>query len=231
MGQPAAGWLNLFVALTIGALGIFSLAASVYVFIIGQASLGLVMAALAVFLFTLFLYVFRDGQGKIGWRIEIGAEALKLQLPSGRSLIHRLAPVDTCIPYDKIDAIETRLEAYRSFGLANIQRSYALRLNDGGLVILGEDRALGTRLASSLLEKAVTKITDHGGLVTRDLGMAEGEGGILGVLFTAPPPWAASNLSQDQKSMLWSRASMTGKIGLVVSLIAGIIAAINMLSS
>lgn len=229
--QPAAGRFGIVVALGIGALASLSLAASVYVSMGGQAGLGLVMAALALWMFVLFLYVLRDAQGKLGWRIEIGSDAVTLLLPSGRSLIHRLSAVDTRIPYDTIEAIETRLEAYRSFGLANMQRSFALKLKDGRLVILGEDRALGTRLASSLLEDTVAKIIERGGMATRDLGMAEGKGGILGVLFTAPPPWGAPGLSDDQQTALWGRATMTGKIGLVFSLIVGLLAAINILSS
>jgi len=77
----------------------------------------------------------------------------------------------------------------------------------------------------------VAKIIERGGMATRDLGMAEGKGGILGVLFTAPPPWSAPSLSNDQQSVLWGRAALTGKIGLVLSLIVGLLAAINSLSN
>jgi len=106
--QPAAGRVGIVVALGVGALGILGLAASVYVSMSGQPGLGLVMAALALWMFVLFLYVLRDAQGKLGWRIEIGTEAVALVLPSGRSLIHRLSAVDTRIPYDNIEAVETR---------------------------------------------------------------------------------------------------------------------------
>ena len=56
-------------------------------------------------------------------------------------------------------------------------------------------------------------------LDTRDLGMAEGQGGILAVLFTSPPRWDAPNLGVERQTALWHRAVWTGAFALVAMLV------------
>ena len=114
--------------------------------------------------------------------------------------------------YDAIDAVETRLEAYRSVGSVNINRIYALRLKSGELIILGEDRALNTSMESATVTSTVKRILQQGSLDVRDLGMAEGRGGLFAVLFTAPPPWDAPSLSDEQQAILWRKAGITGQL-------------------
>ena len=108
--------------------------------------------------------------------------------------------------------VETRLEAYTSVGMVSMHRSYALKLKTGRLIMLGEDRALNTAMASSILANTVKHIVRRGKLEARDLGMAEGRGGILLVLFTAPPSWDAPSLSDDRQATLWRAAGMTGQV-------------------
>ncbi|HEY6993716.1 MAG TPA: hypothetical protein VH397_08400 [Xanthobacteraceae bacterium] len=73
-----------------------------------------------------------------------------ITLPATRSLIHRLPAQRLTIPYNDIAAIETRLEHYRSLGMAQMQRAYALRRRGGDLIFRFEDRALATALETSL---------------------------------------------------------------------------------
>ena len=88
----------------------------------------------------------------------IGAEALDLDLPSSRSLTHRLKAVHAKLRFDEIESVQTRLEAYRSFGMANMNCSYALKLKGGDVIVLGEDRALGTQLASQFFNRMASAL-------------------------------------------------------------------------
>jgi hypothetical protein len=85
--------------------------------------LGAFVAAVAIFMAGLTGYVLRDLRGKWGLRVELLADRMVLHLPGGRSLIHRPRTQHLTIPYADIDAVETRLEAYRTLGMAMMQRS------------------------------------------------------------------------------------------------------------
>ncbi len=92
--------------------------------------------------------------------------------------------------------------------------------------MLGEDRALGTSMASSFFADAVECIVQRGQLDTRDLGMAEGRGGILSVLFTSPPRWDTPGLGAEKQADLWRRVAWTGALALIavaVVLLAAVI--------
>jgi len=224
--QLAAGWISTFVTVLIGALSVFLLGLVGIVLAAEQFSIGmfLAVAATASVVIVLFCYVLRDARGKLGWRISIGADALDLDLPASRSLTHRLKPVHARLRFDEIESVETRLEAYRSFGMANMNRSYALRLNAGDVIVLGEDRALGTQLASSFFQRVAERIVEHGKMQMRDLGMAEGRGGILSVLFTSPPHWDAPNLEVKRQEALWNRVTLTGALALIVPIVILLVA-------
>ena len=215
IGRSTAGWLGSMVATVfIGAIALGMLIVAVLVLLNG-AQLGILFLVVAVILGILFANLLRDTRGKTGWRIVIGTDALDLDLPLGRSLIHRLDAVHAPIRFDEIEAIETRLEAYPGlFGLTDMHRSYGLKLKTGAVIILGEDRALHTTFESSLLEGAVRQIVGRSRLELRDLGMAEGRDGLLGVLFAAPPPWDAPSLSAERQGELWAAAERTGSLAL-----------------
>jgi len=215
--RSAGGWLGgLFAAVLIGVLTIgFVLGAGILIFE-GMYSLGLVLLALSLWTLSLLIYVWRDFRAKQSWLIEIEAGELLLNLPAGRSLMGD-TPRETCkLEVSDISAIETRLESYRAFGLANMQRSYGLRLKSGKLIVLGEDRALATELADQTVGRMIDVIALRTGLPLRDLGMVEGKGGFLGVLFTSVPGWDTPGMSVRQQAGSWNRAELTfGLAGLV----------------
>lgn len=210
---PLAGRIGSTLAsILIGATCLFMVGGAALTIGRGHVATGLFLVAVAGFIGVLFLNVLRDTRSKLGWRMGIGADILELDLPGGRSLIHRLDPVRARLSYDEIEAVETRLEAYPSFGMVNMHRAYALKLKSGDLIMLGEDRTLNTGLASATLSRAVQEILQHRELEVRDLGMARGRGGLLCVLFASPPPWDAPSLDDDRQAALWRRAGMTGKL-------------------
>lgn len=203
--------LSMFASLLIG--GVAAAMVLLGVAIVANGSpLGLFIGVCGVFILLLFLYVLRDTRAKVGWRIEIGADWLRLDLPRARSLIHRLRPVHARIDFAEIEVIEARLEAFPTWGMVIMQQIFAVKLKAGDLIILGEDRALATGLASSVLARAVSEIVQASGVEVRNLGMVQGRGGILAVWFASAPPWETPSLSLERQKELWRAARMTGAL-------------------
>ncbi len=209
--------LSLFAVVVIGlttvAMGGFA------VLIVFQSwGLGLFFVALACFIGALAGYVGRDLVGKWNLWLRLEAESVTLNLPAGRSLIHRPQKVHLVVPYADIAAIETRLEAYRTLGMAMMQRAYVLRRKNDDLIFLFEDRALNTGLASSMFSKIAADLAARAGGALLDRGMVEGKGGVLGVWGTHAPDWGASPLPLALQMRLWRHSAITGSLafGLVI---------------
>jgi hypothetical protein len=168
---------------------------------------------------ALAAYCWRDARAKHGLSIRAGADGLELCLPAARSLVRALRTERRSVAWSEIAAIETRLEAYRSLGMANMQRAYVLRLSAGELIFLGEDRALGTNIATDILANLVARLRERSPIELIDRGMAEGRGGLLAVLFTAPPPWAAEDLDAERQARLWRMATRPALLLLIVPLL------------
>jgi hypothetical protein len=177
-----------------------------------QWALGLFIAALAVFMGGLTGYVWRDLSGKWSYSIRLGATGAELDLPAGRSLIHRPPSQHLTVPYVDIKSVETRLEAYGSFGIAMMQRAYVLRRTDDDLIFLFEDRALATGLENQLFPDFASDLAARAGITVRDLGMVEGKNGFLGMWGTSAPDWAAPSLTLALQLRLWRRAAFTGSL-------------------
>jgi hypothetical protein len=186
-----------------------------------------VVAAVACFLAALTGYVARDLRGKWGLRVVLERDALLLDLPGGRSLIHRPPAVHARIPYSQVAAIETRLEAFGTLGMEMMQRAYVLRRKTadqiGELIFLFEDRALATSYANEMFPKLAADIAARANVPLRDLGMVEGKGGVLGVWGTEAPDWAAPSLPLRRQLQLWRHAAFTGTLSLVVIIAALVI--------
>ena len=180
----------------------------------------LVLAAAACLMAALTDYVWRDFTGKWRLHVVLGADAVTLELPAGRSLIHRPPPQHMAIPYADIAAVESRLEGYRTFGMENMQRAYVLRRKDNELIFLFEDRALGTAMESSLFGGIAAELAAHAGGKIHDIGMVAGKGGVLGVWGTHAPDWAAPPLSAAERLAHWRRAAMTGSLVFIIIIVA-----------
>jgi hypothetical protein len=123
--------LTLFGVLIIGGICAAMAMAAVYLLVLQQWALGALTLALAAFLAGLTDYLVKDLRGKWGLRVAMEADALVLDLPVGRSLIHRPAAQHLKIPCGDVEAVESRLEAYGTLGMAMLQRAYALRRKNG----------------------------------------------------------------------------------------------------
>jgi hypothetical protein len=189
--------------------------------------IGLVLGGISGVALALAVHTLRDARAKHGLRIRADAQSLELRLPAARSLVRALASDERRLTWSEIAAIETRLEAYRSLGMANMQRAYVLRLRSGELIFLGEDRALGTNLATAVLANVVARLRERFPIELIDRGMAEGRGGLLGVLFSAPAPWDTTNVEARRQAGLWRAATRPGFVLLIVPLLVLIAALLS----
>jgi uncharacterized membrane protein YeaQ/YmgE (transglycosylase-associated protein family) len=177
-------------------------------------ALGLFMTALAGFIGALVGYVWRDLRGKWNLRVVLDTDTVTLDLPTGRSLIHRPPAQHLTIAYTDIAAIDARYEAYGSLGMENMQRAYALHRKSGELIFLFEDRALATGMASSFFTDLVADLAARAHVAVHDIGTVEGKGGFLSVWGTHAPDWAAPGLPRAQAMRLWRHAATTGSLAM-----------------
>src|SRR6202035_4939008 len=77
--------------LIVGAVTLFMAVAAGYLLVLQQWGLGALTLVLAAFMAGLTDYLVKDLRGKWGLRVALEADALVLDLPVGRSLIHRPA--------------------------------------------------------------------------------------------------------------------------------------------
>jgi hypothetical protein len=185
-----------------------------------QWALGLFMLACAGFIGALTGYVGRDLRGKWGLRVVLDTDAVTLDLPAGRSLIHRPPAQHLTIPYSDIEAIDGRFEAYGSLGMEMMQRAYVLHRKGGELIFLFEERAMATALQSSLFTEIVTELAARAGVTLRELGTVEGKGGFLGVWGTHAADWAAPALPRERAMRLWRDAASTGSLAISIAILA-----------
>jgi hypothetical protein len=200
----------------IGAASLLMFGFLVAVLLVDQWALAVVAAICAAVMVALTRYVARDLQGKWGLRVVLGAESVELFLPRNRSLIHATERQHLTVPYSDIAAIETRLEAYPTFGMVNMQQPYVLRRKNGDTVFLFEERAVGTGLQRPYFGALVREVTQRAGVGVRDLGMVEGRGGVLGVAHTEAADWSAPALAASRQARLMRKAANTGALALMM---------------
>jgi hypothetical protein len=172
--------------------------------------MGLFAMACAGFMGALTGYCWRDLRGKWHLRVILDTDAAVLDLPRGRSLIHRPPAQRLTIPYSDIQGIDSRFEAYGSLGMECMQRAYVLHRRNGDLIFLFEERALATRMESTYYADIVTDLAARAGVKLRDLGTVEGKGGLLATWGAHAPDWTAPALPHKQAVRLWQHAASTG---------------------
>jgi len=211
----AARALSLVATAVLGMVTLGMLGFAVILVFVRAWGLAAVVGALACFMAGLTGYTLRDLRAKLGLRVTLLPDRMVLDLPGGRSLIHRPSAQHLTVRYADVDAIETRLEAYSSLGTA-LQRAYVLVLRTGEHIFLFEDRALATAFQSTLAADIAAAVRARAGVPLRDLGMVEGRGGFLAVWGTHAPDWAAPSLPWAQQLRIWRHAGTTGTLVVVV---------------
>jgi len=106
-----ARYFSLFGVLALGAVTALMLGFAILLLFQRWWWVGAFTAAIAIFMAGLTGYVLRDLRGKWGLCVTLLFDRMILDLPAGRSLIHRPVAQHLTIPYSDVDAVETRLEA------------------------------------------------------------------------------------------------------------------------
>jgi hypothetical protein len=219
----SARLLSLVGTIVIGVTSLFMFGLLIAVLVADQWLVGIAIAICAAIMVGLTRYVARDLQGKWGLRVVLGAESVELFLPKNRSLIHATPRQQLAVPYSDIAAIETRLEAYPTFGMVNMQQPSVLRRKNGDMVFLFEERAIGTVLQRPYFGSLIEEIAARAKIEVRDLGMSEGRGGVLGVVHTEAADWSAPALPASRQARLMRKAVNTGAFAILLVCLAFIV--------
>lgn len=153
--------------------------------------------------------LWRDMRGKRAQSIRLSSSGLSLHLPAGRSLIHNPPGCHETVLWSDVIAIETRLEAYVSQGLTNLQRVYRLMRHSGEPIFLFEERGLDTTIASAPMDALAGEIARRAKVRVTDRGMVQGRGGVLGAWLATPPSWTAQPLPAARRAALHRRVAFT----------------------
>lgn len=183
----------------------------------GEAGPALVLILAALFFLQLANIVARDTAMKLRWRISLGREEAWLRLPTGRLLFGRAPALNASLRYADIRHLEWREEAITSLGMVTINKVYAVRLKDGSLILLGEDRPIPRTMQwTTLSGEAAEALARASGVPLKRLPAAEGEGGFLTLWGAARPEWPgtddASGLSEAETRALHRRLALTNLI-------------------
>ena len=173
----------------------------------GQIGLALFLLALTGFLTTLCRMVTRDYMMKTTWRISLGPVNAWFDLPLRRLLYGPAPRISGPLACSAIRAIEWREEAFRTMGMATINRVYAIRLKSGGLILLGEDRPIPKTYDYTTLAGNAARAQAHkAGAPLRQKQMAEGNGGFLTLWGTQRPDWPdgqeAALLTEEEERLI-----------------------------
>jgi hypothetical protein len=183
----------------------------------GEYVAALVLAVAVIFFLQLANIVIRDCQMKWGWRLSLGREEAWLRLPTGRLLFGRAPAFDGSLHYDEIRNLEWREEAITSLGMVTINQVYAIRLRDGRIILLGEDRPIPrTSLCTTLGGEAAQALARAAGVPLKRQPMVRGEGGFLTLWGTSRPEWPGTDdtagMSEADERAMHRRLLMTNLI-------------------
>jgi len=124
--------------------------------------------------------ILRDCRMRWRWRILLGDAQAALYLPPGRLLFGPAAAVAETLSYGAIRQIEWREEITSSLGLTTVNCVYGVRMKDGGIILLGEDRPIPkTTSYTALMGDAARALAKAAGVRVRQLETAQGDGGFL----------------------------------------------------
>ena len=205
--------LALFLPLVLGA-------AALGLYLLFQGSVGTGVAAVllvcAGVVGALIQLLWRNMRGKMGAAITLTDVGMQLELRAGRSATHRTEAVREFIAYKDMAAIEMRIEAYPSQGMATMQRCVRLTRRNGPAVFLYEERGLGLFENGNMLP-ITTEIAERAGIPVNDLGVVEGGGGLFAAWFLTVPDWSAAAVSPERAEWLFRRVNLTNRLASVVA--------------
>ncbi|MCA8902299.1 MAG: hypothetical protein KDA53_13740 [Hyphomonas sp.] len=108
----------------------------------GDPAAGSIFAGVALVFLPLGLVMWRDARAKFAWRIVLRAGSMALFLPPGRVFAGVDDAVFETVPYANLKRVEWRDEVVTVAGISVDTEVWALRLKDGRIIILGENRPI-----------------------------------------------------------------------------------------
>gem|GEM_PF-6872886 len=160
----------------------------------GEGAAALALGGAALLFLLLGNIILRDCLMRWRWRMLLGPAQAALLLPPGRLLFGRALAVAETVSFAAIRQIEWREEVTSSLGLTTINRVYGVRLKDGGVILLGEDRPIPkTSSYTKLMRDAADALAKAAGVPVRQLEKARGDGGFLTLWGARRPDWPGTH--------------------------------------
>lgn len=147
-------WYLLLPALTCTVLGLSCLQSD-------TIGLGVALLAFGALLLSVFVWSCFRLQKLNTWRIAISGDSVALTLPENRSPWRKLPAFAGTLQCKAIALIETRTEAYRRESMTFTTQSFALKLLNGDLIILGEEDASEFAGRIAALREAIDQLEKH----------------------------------------------------------------------
>ena len=156
----------------------------------GETAFALMLLLLATGLGFLTELVVREALNRLNWRIELGADSIRLDLPASRSYLAKPDAFTGELARAALKGVVWREERYPTLGMAVTVRAWALVLTDGRIILLGEDRPIAnTGSYTTVVGETGTAIAAWLGRKPHQRAPVVGDAGLLGVWFTRAPDW------------------------------------------
>jgi hypothetical protein len=181
-------------------------------------SILLMFVALMFVIGALLWLVARDMLGKRSASIRLNGHDISLNLRAHRSLANPTAACRETIAYTDIVAIETRQEAYAAQGASTVQRTFRLTRRSGPAVFLFEQRGLRSNIENARMDGVAAEIAERAQVPLTDLGMVQGDGGILAAWRVKAPAWSATSLSAADEARQWSRVHRVAVVSSIATI-------------
>lgn len=103
------------------------------------------------------------------WRVAVGDDAVEVTLPAARSVWQRLTECHARLPYASVDGVETQIHSHQTPSMAFTTQDFALKLNNGERVVLGEEEVSDATGRLAVLRAATAAIHKRSGIELRDV--------------------------------------------------------------
>lgn len=142
--------------------------------VLEQPLAGVVLLTCAALQTALAVHAWREARLRWFMRADLSAARAVLHLPAARAHRPGLGAYHGSLAYSDITAVESRVEVHRWLAWPVVHSAWRLRLRDGSLVILGEDRSLGRRVPMDATGRLATLLAERAGIVVAHRGRVPG---------------------------------------------------------
>ena len=180
-----------FVALLMWALVLASLAGAIYLLVQGAALAATIACAIGLVLAPLTIGHQHMMRLKHKWHLSLRPGHVMLVLPAHRAAHHKTEGFEGEINYRSIKGICRRRETHSVLGLRMTVMAYWLELQDGRMMLLGEDRNPGNHEngRKTVVARASEAVSRTSGLPLRRAEPANTDRRFFGLIGSGAPSW------------------------------------------